>query len=73
LAVAEHDLGTIEAESFDAETNLTMDWFGKREIIELEDFGAPGFVEANDFHGVGQCGSLFYRFDLDETVERRTH
>jgi hypothetical protein len=59
LAVAEHYLGAIEAESFDAETDFSIVWFGEREFIELEDIGVAGLVETNDLYGVGHVGSLF--------------
>jgi hypothetical protein len=53
LAVAEHDLGTIETNSFDAETNLAVVRFGEREFVELKNFGAARFVEADAFYCCG--------------------
>ena len=57
LAVAEHHLGTVEAESFDAETNFSVGGFGERELVELKDFWAACFVEANELYGIGHAGS----------------
>jgi hypothetical protein len=55
LAVAEHDLGAIESESFDAETDLACTRLRKWEFIKLEDFGGSGLMEANDLYGVGHA------------------
>ena len=55
--VAEHDLGAVEADRFDAKADLAMGWFGKREFVELEDFGAANFVEADDRYGGGHAHS----------------
>ncbi len=67
LAVAKHDLGAIEAKSFDAEANLSMARCGEGEFIELKDFGAACFVEADEFYGIGHAGSwdFIYCFPLD--------
>jgi hypothetical protein len=49
LPVAKHDLGAVESDSFDAETNLAWAGLRKREFIKLKDFGASGVVGADDF------------------------
>jgi hypothetical protein len=53
LAVAEHDLSTVESESFNAETDFAWARLRKWKLIELEDFSGTGLVEANDLYGVG--------------------
>jgi hypothetical protein len=53
LAVAKHDLGAVQPESFDAETDLVWARLGKREFIKLEDFSRSCLMEANDLYGVG--------------------
>ena len=53
LAVAEHDLGAVESESFDAQTDFARTGLRKWEFIKLEDFGGAGLMEANDLYGVG--------------------
>jgi hypothetical protein len=58
LAVAEHDLGTVESESFNAETDFARTGLGKWKLIELEDFSGTGLVEANDLYGVGHACPL---------------
>jgi hypothetical protein len=52
-AVAEHDLGTVEPESFHAETDFARAGLRKWKLIELEDFSGTRLVEANDLYGVG--------------------
>jgi hypothetical protein len=55
LAVAEHDLGTVEAESFNAETDFARTGLRKWKLIKLEDFSGTGLVEANDLYSVGHA------------------
>jgi hypothetical protein len=55
LAVAEHDLGTVEPESFHAETDFARTGLRKWKLIELEDFSGTGLVEAHDLYGVGHA------------------
>jgi hypothetical protein len=64
LAVAEHDLSTVESERFHAETDFAWAWLGKRKLIELEDFSGTGLVEANDLYGVGHV----YLWITDSTL-----
>jgi hypothetical protein len=51
LVFAEHDLGAIEPDGFDAEANLIWCGLGERKLVELEDFGGAGFMEAYDLCG----------------------
>jgi hypothetical protein len=53
VAFAEHDLGAVEPDGFDAETDLACGWLGEGKLVELKDFGGTGFVEANDLCGFG--------------------
>jgi hypothetical protein len=47
----EHDFRAVEADRFYAETNLPGGRFRKRELVQLEDFGAAGLMEAdNPYH-----------------------
>jgi hypothetical protein len=55
LAVAEHDLGAVESESFDSQTDFACAGLRKWEFIKLEDFGGSGLMEANDLYGVGHA------------------
>jgi hypothetical protein len=55
LAVAEHDLGTVESESFNPETDFARAGFRKWKLVKLEDFSGTGLVEANDHYGVGHA------------------
>jgi hypothetical protein len=55
--VAEHDLGPVEADRFDAEADLAVGWFGKGEVVELQDFGTAYFVEADDLYRGGHARS----------------
>jgi hypothetical protein len=55
LAIAEHDLGAVESESFDAETDFTWARLRNWQFIKLEDFGGSGLMEANDLYGVGHA------------------
>jgi hypothetical protein len=55
LAIAEHDLGTVESESFHAETDFARTGLRKWKLIELQDFSGAGLVEANDLYGVGHA------------------
>jgi hypothetical protein len=55
LAIAEHDLGPIESDSFDAQTDFPGARLRKRKVIKLEDLGGPGLMEANDLYGVGHA------------------
>jgi hypothetical protein len=74
LAVAEHDLGAVETDSFDPEADLALGWFGKREFVELEDFGATNFVAADDLYCGGHAYSRgnFCSSRLDEEAVRKT-
>jgi hypothetical protein len=55
LAVAKHDLGAVESESFNAETDLAWAGLRKWEFIKLKDFGGSGLVETDDLYGVGHA------------------
>ena len=55
MAVAKHDLGTVESESFNAETDFAWTGLRKWKLIKLEDFRRTGLVEANDLYGVGHA------------------
>jgi hypothetical protein len=67
LIQAEHALGAIDPESFDAEANLALGRFWKRDFIELEDFWAARFVETNDLDCVGHADSWIFAYAcLDE-------
>ncbi len=49
LAVAEHDLGAVEAESLDAETNLAVGGLGNGAIFELKNLCGAGLVKRTIF------------------------
>ena len=51
LVLAEHDLGAIEPDCFDAEANLICCGLGKGKLVELEDFGGAELMEAYDLCG----------------------
>jgi hypothetical protein len=51
LAIAEHNLGAVESESFDPETDFPWARFRHWQFIKLEHFGGPGLVEANNLYG----------------------
>lgn len=52
LVFAEHDLGAVESDGFDAEANLTCCGLRERKLIELKDVGGADFVEAYDLCGL---------------------
>jgi hypothetical protein len=54
-AVAEHDLGTVESDSFHTETDFARTGLRKWKLIELEDFSGTGLVETNDLYSVGHA------------------
>jgi hypothetical protein len=55
LPVVKHDLGAVESEGFDAESNLAWAGLRKREFIKLKNFGGSGLVGTGDFHGIGHA------------------
>jgi hypothetical protein len=55
LAVAEHDLGAVESESFNPEPDLARTGFRKWKLIDLEDSSGTGLVEANNLCRIGHA------------------
>ena len=49
LAVTKHDLGAVQSESFDAETNLARARLREREFVKLKDFGGPSLMKPTIF------------------------
>jgi hypothetical protein len=72
LAVTKHDLGAVQSESFDAETNLARARLREREFVKLKDFGGPSLMEANDLYGVGHVYPQLQIFHLDDHERIRT-
>ena len=48
LSFPEHDLGTIEADGLHFQADLTLTWFCKRQVLDLEHIRGSCFMKADN-------------------------